>query len=381
MSPTTFSPQHRSHVSQVLNNDRDAEATAIADKVMRGQLDSADARWQLYSLLAYSSIVEQAATFCSPPDNQQVHLDAVQYIQDLLERKLITDESFIDLERFAHGASLSGWCRQLLSSETARHDIRRRLSRHLRESATGDSENLAPPAGLDGDHFVEGDSEPNADVIEAIATDYITRVHGLRDSGKAHLIAETLCRLYGFPLPARGVDLADSRSLLATCDADELAAQSDLRAMLTSPGHRPSGLAILFCTWEPGQVEQLASLRPGISQAIARSGLIPKQRLSFREAEALTSAVMTSVGKDTALRLVGAYVELTSELDRSEFDKTRRPTIKPLTRREADMEAFTNEVSDLVNRGVSALGMTPDEVASSLGSVLDSLRLQKALAA
>jgi hypothetical protein len=364
------------------DHDRiDREASSIASKAVDGAIPQETARWEIAALVTMSDIPDNVADrHCSSTWHQE-KTDMGQYLRELLEAKIVGPHPSLDLAILANGGSVSGWARMLASSQPAITSARRSVRNGSYRQVPTDPHSYQHSdviAGLDGSEHTgaeEEDADVMAEVWEALLASYTKKHHNMRANGTVHQTAETLCSIYQLPAPARAINRADRKQMMEAVQEGQNAVRDDLRASAATQWSSHIGLAVLFSDWSTDDINRLTDQHPLVSQALALAALTPLPPARRTEIKALGESLSDQLGKITANRVARAWADVYAELNGSEYDNTKPPpTIKTKAERNNARLVWEAEVSALINKGVTLLGTTPEEVTSALRRALDRIR-------
>jgi hypothetical protein len=374
----------------------DKEARAIAQDVLAGRRDEADARWAIAALVMQSQLASvQARRFrFMPRENDQSVQDLADRLTYLLIRKIAGDGTLpatLDLSRLAGTGSLSAWISRL--SQPALLSIQRDLGRANRRNGTPYEPTEYHELG-NAFYDEEPDATANRLAVEDAIEHFVGRRKKTRGTKLTHLQAFALCAGLGVPAPQRVEDDSDAALARAALAADPHAASDTVNHLARGADVEAARHTILARIWD-GQprhiLELLASADPRVPHAITLAVVTPLPPLDRSTVKKVRRDCLTelgtSSGAQTLSSVVTAWAERCSGMRVSEHcpglaDPLAPENLKTAADRAADRAAFEAAVTALLELKITFLGRTPEEIAASLQTRFDQLddRSQLAIA-
>jgi hypothetical protein len=166
---------------------------------------------------------------------------------------------------------------------------------------------------------VSGAGEPDEDSLDEIASSLADQARRLRHAGAVHLKARVLCEVFSLPAPPRMVDHPRRVALLADL---EQGAQSRTAAREVA-----SDVGAVWREWPDEQRASLDGLDPRILCLLMTASLTPTPPPQTRVIARFGAQLECDLGQDGP-KLLRAWAEAVTELDRSEFSPTGSPKLK-----------------------------------------------------
>ena len=366
------------------NHEIDTLAREVACRVLAGTTSESDARWALASLVYRSNIPEVVVgrTTNGRAIPNQVVRDAVDFVREQLTKLIVGPKPKLDLKMLAEGSSLCGWASRIIAGARVfpktNFDSRTRLSREVTVS-DGTISGLVALRAI-GDYGISPLFNEEVEQRHDVVDEYELLARGLREWELLHLSAEHICAVYSVAAPRRAPHVRNHRALLTRLDASENSCRDDLTSFLDSGGMPKDSLANLFTNLTVDELEAIERLSPLSSQMLARSALTPTPPPRQTVIKTLRANVVEVVGGPrSANSLCRAYVNVVSEINGSEFAPDAAPRqIKRVGQRRADFANWNRTAGDLVERGFLDLGVTPDQVLTSLSRQVRVISLERA---
>ena len=342
----------------------DADASALARQALDGTLPELQVRWALLAEVRQSEIAASVAIRHLPPPRTEANLaELTDQLNDLLTDRIVgvDREATLNLELIAAGASLHGWARQFCRGSAGRvlMSARRRSSRHL---PLEDTRHL---------NLVSGAIEQDEDSLDEIASSLADQARRLRHAGAVHLKARVLCEVFSLPAPPRMVDHPRRVALLT---ALEKAAQSRTAAREVA-----SDVGAVWREWPDEQRSSLDGLDPRIVCLLMTASLTPTPPPQTRVIARFGAQLECHLGQDGP-KLLRAWAEAVTELDRSEFSPTGSPRLKTRSLRNRHRARFDRMAQRLVDSGETELGDSPEAISQSLFAGLTKVEAELAAA-
>ncbi len=351
-----------------LNDAVDQEAWRIAEAVCSGQQDERQGRWEIAVLVLEEAQIHEWAARKAVSCSRQTTDDIAAAYRELLEEKVAGPEPALDLARVASGSSVCGWAKGLLGSLEAR-----KLARRLVFTSTvrtvpvshSDSQLAACTVGIDGQSDFDWDDQDQAFMAAAASFEVLSA--GKRANEVIHLSARSLCSVYHLPAPKRGLYLSGAAGLFDRLMDSVDAARDDITDTVENPDGGYRGLAVLWDQYPIKALEPFCEVPALAVQRIALSALTPIPPMNKMHLTALRDALVPVIGSlHAAGRLASTWANLHTEATASEYGPHPRPRVKSLAARVEEQHEWERAVSDVLNRGCTKLGATPDAVRSSL---------------
>lgn len=346
----------------------DRRASDIARSVLAGIIDESAGRWEIAALVTEAGVARSVAPSIALPNDRQSQEDTAQLLTELVQDKIAGPHPALDLGLIAEGKSVSGWARKLAGSDAARSTARRVLHRTTYRTVPvshTDHRMVDIAVGIDGSSGNEADECYEAFLV--LAASYQEQARAKRPYELIHLSCRFLCDAYGLPTPCRGIDLPNYEALVERMETSEATVLDDIVDTLEDPDAGPRGLAVLFADASIDQLERFVGLPPEIAHRVALSALTPMTPPHKAHLAAMRDSLTTLVGgKHAAGRLVRSWVSACTEVDRSERCGSGRPAVRPLAERRLAQSEWVQTCNELVDRGVTQLGLTPDAVRAAL---------------
>ena len=342
----------------------DADASALARQVLDGTLPELQARWAFLAEIRESDIAHSVAVEKLPLPRTAARLaDLTDQLNDLLTDRVVgvDREATLRLELIAAGASLHAWARMFCRGAAPRllMSARRRSCRHL---PLDDSRHLDLLAGI---------SDSDGDSLEEIASSFADQARRLRHAGAVHLKARVLCEVFSLPAPPRMVDHPRRVALLA---ALEKGAQSRTAAREVA-----ADVGAVWRDWPDEQRSSLDDLDPRIICLLMTASLTPTPPPQTRVIARFGAELECHLGPDGP-KLLRAWAEAVTELDRSEFSPTGSPKLKTRSLRNRHRARFDRMAQRLVDSGTTELGDSPEAISQSLFAGLTKVEAELAAA-
>ncbi|MHB8318139.1 MAG: hypothetical protein ACYDEP_02740 [Acidimicrobiales bacterium] len=368
----TFGPQ-RSHYAasyNQLNNEIDKQAVQIAQEVAAGTRTERSGRWDIAALITQSGIVEAVAKSIVSTGSKQEQLDAAEQLHALIQEKIAGPKPALDLGIVALGTSVSGWTRKLAGSQASKSTVRRILWRtHVRTVPLSHDDYRLTTAISD-----DTAEHANDTTFLALASAYQECAMAKQPYELIHLSSQVLQEAFKVPAPIRGIDFPNYKTLVTRLHSSETSVIDDIEDTLENPAAGYRGLAVLFANTPIDKLSVFIDLPPVVAQRIALSALTPIPRPHARDIAVLRDSLADVIGgKHAAGRLVRAWTDVRTEADASEYGKHDPPQIKPLKVRQNARLAWEEAVNELIEHGVTQLGLTPDMVRDHLDRTLAAI--------
>jgi hypothetical protein len=342
----------------------DADASSLARWAVDGTLPELQVRWALLAEIRQSDIAASVALRHLPPPRTAANVaELTDQLNDLLTDRIVgvDREATLKLEMIAAGASFHGWARQFCRGSVGRvlMSAHRRSSRHL---------SLEYSCNL---NLVAGVSDPEGDSLDEAASSFADQARRLRHAGAVHLRARVVCEVFSLPAPPRMVDHPCRVALL---DALEKATHS--RAAARAAVAEMSGV---WREWPDELLACLNGLDPRILCLLMTAALTPIPPPQTRAIARCEARLERRLGVDGP-KLLRAWAEAVTELDRSEFSPTGLPKLKARSLRNRHRVRFDRIAERLVDSGTTELGDSPEAIAQSLYAELTKVEAELAAA-
>lgn len=316
-------------------------------------------RWDLAALIVLSTAPEDVGR--RHGYSTQAASDLAQDLRDVLVTKIL-DPSFADPDRFASGASYSGWLRQ--TAESLVLTLQRRATRgRARHGEVFD------PALMNDLHAAPPATETAAAVaLEGHALD----AKNVGPLERLHSAAIALSQGLGIPpLPARRWPVQDREYLLSLVAGEPGLAQRVAFDLEHSGTSAADPLLVQAISALGDRLDDWATGDPEAVDALARFAFSPTPQPAeaaiVLAADALAGLyVDTPTAKDQARRLLRAWASAIADVVGSEFSAHGPPRLKSDLEIAADVTRFTRAAQRYIDGGGPHLGRSVHEISRSL---------------